>query len=131
MRIPFFGLSITINPEKTENDRETIYTGVVVKLPNGTEIGLAIVKTDEVGPELHYHESTVETYILLSGGLEIYRGDINSRKTLDSVGESEKIPEGTVHSARSSEGPAWFLVVSSPAWSEEDHYFYDGSPITH
>lgn len=83
----------------------------------------------------HQHDRTLETYKVLQGGVHLtfkrrQGGFTNFRelrassyKAFEDVPSMDILP-GWAHSAKSldPENPAMVLVVSTPAWTPEDHH---------
>ena len=96
--------------------KETIYE--IIFAEDGLGVGLAIAEIHESRP--HHHNETRETYLLISGELEVFIGD--TMHLLAERGQSIEIPLRTRHWARSrGDGPARILVSTVPAWTPEDH----------
>ena len=113
----FFGKEIFL-PNKqrwTERIRE------IVSAEDGQPYGLAEAVIIRSAP--HRHEETRETYLLVSGELDVFLGDDNSTKIrLENPGETIEIPVGVRHWAESAgEKPAKVLVTTIPPWRPEDH----------
>lgn len=119
-----------MNAEETIAELESLYPkGKIIRLPqekpkeiiceiepasSNPNKSLAVAVIDESAR--HFHFLAEETYIVEKGTLTLHVGE--EKYTL-SVGESFKIPPKIIHWA---EGDAtWVKVVSSPAWTSEDH----------
>lgn len=96
---------------------EVIYE--VVTSEDGQDFGLAIVDIIEAQP--HHHTKTRETYVLISGEIEVM---IDSKPhKLTKPGRSLEIPLNSVHFGRSlGTGAARVAVVTIPPWSADDHH---------
>lgn len=95
---------------------EVIYE--VITEEDGQEFGVAIADVEEAQP--HHHNKTSETYVLVSGEIEINID--GARHKLTRPGESIEIPLGKVHFGKSlGDGPARVAVITTPPWSSEDH----------
>lgn len=94
---------------------ETIYELV------GTEEGLgwSMAIADIVQTAPHYHRDLSETYIVVSGLLEV---TVDDKSYVMRQGDVMVIPTNAVHSARSlTDEPARILVSCVPGWTPEDH----------
>lgn len=107
---------IEITCECGEN-RETIYE--LVTAEDGLGFGLAIADIKQSVP--HRHRRTKETYILLSGRIDIVV--VATGHILNKPGQKLVIPPGQTHWAAApwTEEPARVLVISEPPWTEDDH----------
>jgi mannose-6-phosphate isomerase-like protein (cupin superfamily) len=113
-----------INIESTKDELMKSYPGCRVKISDDkremvAEIteDFAVAVVDRSQP--HFHLRTRETYRVLRGRLYIaYAG------TGYVLNEQEKftIEPGNIHYARAADTPVWIEVVSTPAWSPEDHF---------
>lgn len=87
----------------------------------GTEEGLgwSFAIADIIQSEPHYHTHTCETYVMVTGILEV---SVNDQKHVLYPGDVITIPINSVHSARSlTDLPARILVSCVPGWTFEDH----------
>lgn len=68
---------------------------------------------------IHYHPEQEETYRVLEGTLEVFRG---GRWHAVRAGESFVVPQGTVHGFRNAgEAPVRFVNVHRPALAFQEH----------
>ena len=103
--------------------KETIHE--VITGRHGVGFGLAVV--DIQRSSAHSHQHTTETYVLVSGRLEVtvLHGPVITPRILDKPGQSLTIEPGHFHFAVSLyPTPARVTVQSIPPWSPEDHIMY-------
>ena len=99
---------------------ETIFE--VLAEEDGLGFGLAVA--DVIRSVPHFHRFTRETYILVSGRLQVVIG--NGTHHLCEPGHAVDIPPGMIHWAKSADdAPARVLVLTFPPWSPEDHVILD------
>ena len=117
----FPGAKIVRLPEK--NPREVVFE--IMKDPKG-QFGIAVAIIAE--SKSHWHRKTWECYRILEGKLELFNGSVSSAVPQDIeldhiVGRGfDVIHPNDHHWAKSIDEPAIVLVISSPAWSPEDHH---------
>jgi mannose-6-phosphate isomerase-like protein (cupin superfamily) len=93
----------------------------VVTHRDGLPIGIATVDIEST--QLHRHERTHEWYVVLEGEALIILGDDEVRVGKDTL---IYIKPRTPHRARKmGEGKLRILVITYPAWTEEDHHEID------
>ena len=97
--------------------QETVYEMVTAE--DGLGFGLAVADIKQSVP--HRHRQTKETYILISGRLQVTI--LATAHVLNQPGQKLEIPVGQPHWAAAAwtEEPARVLVISEPAWRLEDH----------
>lgn len=102
------------------------------KLPNQTiyelvstedNLGYSCAIADIIESRPHYHKQTAETYVMLTGILEV---TVDDKQYVLHPGDVLAIPLNGVHFARSlSDKPARLLVSCVPGWTAEDHIFVE------
>lgn len=92
----------------------------IVSAEDGQPYGLA--EADIIRSAPHRHKETRETYLLVSGELDVFLGDDDLSIRLRTPGETIEIPVGIRHWARSTDHrPAKVLVTTIPPWRPDDH----------
>ena len=97
---------------------EVIYK--IVTTEDALSFGITMILLTESRP--HFHTHTQEKYVLISGSLIVHIDDecVMLTRPMDEV----DIPINTTHWAESftPETPAQILVITTPAWTKEDHH---------
>jgi mannose-6-phosphate isomerase-like protein (cupin superfamily) len=111
-------------PER--NPQEVIFE--IIKDPNGS-FGVAVAIIVQSKP--HFHEHTYESYLVLEGQLDLHEEGSHEKVPLR-LGPNEGFLEKGFraiypgrtrsHWAKAHGKPAVVLVISSPAWTPEDHH---------
>lgn len=106
------------NKVVAEDGKETVY--VLFSEAEAQKLGFGVAVADIEQSVQHYHLKTRETYVLISGRLEVkMRGTTH---TLTAPGQSIEIPVNTIHSAKSLQGTsARIVVLTVPGWQVDDH----------
>lgn len=108
-----------LNPElykvRIDLPKETIYE--MVGEAEGLGWTLAVADITQSAP--HFHRYISETYIMVTGVLEV---TIDDKQYVMHPGDVIVIPANAVHSARSlTDEPARILVPCVPGWTPKDH----------
>lgn len=106
--------------DKVENPKETVYEVITTK--DGLGWGMAIA---DIGrSELHWHEETMEVYLVVEGTLEVTIDEgMEERVHYLNRGQMVLIQPGFEHKARTlGPDPARIVAFTFPAWTLEDHH---------
>lgn len=105
---------------KVQLDGEDIYE--IITPDDHIGFGVAVADIKKSKPHKHYR--TKETYVLLSGKLNVY---VDGRlHQLNKIGEALKVKVGSVHWAESPDPDniGRVFVITIPAWTPDDHHLY-------
>jgi len=108
-------LEPTLYKHEIDLPQETIYEMVATQ----EGLGFSVAIADIVQSEPHYHVYTIETYVVLSGVLEVM---IDDQPTILHPGDALTVPLLAIHSAKSlTQEPARIMATCVPGWTQEDH----------
>lgn len=96
--------------------------GRELRLVNGIYCGKLLELTEpRVYGSLHHHKNKTESFVILSGNVEIYCPDSHCTKAIYSPGHVLTLKPGQKHQFRAIGHPALLLEVSTPH-SDSDTY---------